>query len=614
MATRGRPKRVVPEKTDAQKWLEKISRAKKVREEWLNSFRVSLGYEYYEGRQRPSWVSEEDWITLNKVYSNLEAILPSLYSVDPYFYIKLKRSFKPDQSIIAKYETKAHIRQAFLNYLKGELRLKAKGRLSIKDAFFQYGIIKVHLSADLQENEKAGNPIIGEDGHPVLDPKTREPQMEPDLIPANKRYRLSRIHPSDFLVDEDAGPDDDDVKWKAHRVKMSLEKAKKDLRFPKEVRDNLKATEIKDEAEKDRENRKKGLASNDAKGKNPDVVVTWEVYDRENSQWFILAEGNEAFLIEPGDIPAGTEQDPFVDLRFTLRDDSWYPIPAVSQWIDPQRDYCQFRSKLHTHLKRFNRKYEMDMSAFDKPEEAAAQLKSGDDGTVLQKSRATGFNAVSPIADAPLDQQLHTALAYLNMDFAEIAVGSNQRNSGQGVDSATEAGIIEKREIIREGDRVALVQDFVIDIGRKTDQLVQAHITEDQAIKVSGPQGEDWQTVRKSDYEEIAGEYEYTVNVGATTPQLPEIERAQWTAFLTLIASAPQLLLSKTLLTETARMFHIENEQLVNELYDLGQKIMDGQVPMPGTQGSAPGSGTPASPMSAMGAGMGMNNVRGGKQ
>lgn len=613
MAKRGRPKKTVPEKTDAQKWLERISRAKKVREEWLKSFRVSLGYEYYEGRQRPSYVPAEEWITLNKIYSNLEAILPSLYSVDPYFYVKLKKSYKPDPGMIAALEVKARIRQAFLNYLKGELRLKQKGRLAIKDAFFQYGVVKIHLAADLEENPAAGEPIIGEDGHPSLSPETREPLMEPDFLPANKAYRLSRIHPSDFLVDEDAGPDDDDVKWKAQRVRMPLEDAKKDKRFPKAVRDDLKATEVKDESEKDREGRKKGLASDEVKAKDADVVVAWEIYDRESNEWLMVAEGNDKeFLIAPEPVPEGTEKDPFVDLRFTLRDDSWYPIPAVTQWLDPQKEYCEVRSKLLTHRKRFNRKYEMDSSKFDKPEEAAAQLRAGDDGTVLIKNQP--MPGVTPIADAPLDMQIHTELAYLNMDFSDMAVGSNQRGSTQGVDSATEAGILEKRALIREGDRVALVQDFVVDIARKLDQLVQAHITGEQAVRVAGPQGEAWVDVRAADYEDIEGEYEYAVNVGATTPQLPEIERSQWTAFLTLVANAPQLLTSKTLLTETARMHHIENEQLVNELFDLGQKMMSGAMPVPGQQGSAPGGGTPASPMAAVGAGEGINNMRGGQQ
>src|SRR4030042_2637411 len=76
----------------AKEWLEKINRAKKVKEEWRKAFRVSMALEYWEGRQRPPNIPESDWITINLFYSNLIAMLPSLYNTDPYFYIKLKRS------------------------------------------------------------------------------------------------------------------------------------------------------------------------------------------------------------------------------------------------------------------------------------------------------------------------------------------------------------------------------------------------------------------------------------------------------------------------------------------------------------------------------------------
>jgi hypothetical protein len=97
--------------------------------------------------------------------------------------------------------------------------------------------------------------------------------------------------------------------------------------------------------------------------------------------------------------------------------------------------------------------------------------------------------------------------------------------------------------------------------------------------------------VRAQDYEGIDGEYEYSVNVGATTPQLPEIERAQWISFLSLLGNAPQLMLSKSLLKRSAEMHHIEDENLVNELFMIGQRMSQGG--MPGAAGSTPGVSSP---------------------
>jgi hypothetical protein len=299
-----------------------------------------------------------------------------------------------------------------------------------------------------------------------------------------------------------------------------------------------------------------------------------------------------------------------VDLRFTSRDDSWYPIPPATQWLDSQREYCEVRSKILKHRKRFNRKYEMYAGAYDDAENAMAKLENGDDGTVLLKSQP--MQSVFPIQDAMLDMQVHTELAYLKNDFGDLAVGANQRGSSQGVDSATEAGILEKRAVVREGDRVALVQDFVVDIGRKLDQCVQGHITRDQAVKVAGPQGEAWITIKQEDYGNIEGEYEYSVNVGATTPQLPEIERAQLMSFMSTWVQAPQLFAAAPTLTKhILESHHIYNEVIIDEIKQIGEMIMQGKLPMPGAQGSAPNTAGTGAAVTG-GTAMGVNNIRGG--
>uniref|UniRef100_A0A6M3K4L2 Putative head tail connector protein n=1 Tax=viral metagenome TaxID=1070528 RepID=A0A6M3K4L2_9ZZZZ len=590
-------------------WLERLERASKVKEQWRDSFRVALGYDFWEGRQRPPNIPASEWVTINLIYSNLMSMLPSLYNNDPYFYVKLKRSHIPNPMSIVLYEKRGKIRQSMINYLKEELNLKTKTRLSIMDAIFQFGVMKVHYETEMVENPDAGQPMvdensqfmIGEDGQVIIEPK---------MIPTNEAYRLTRIHPDDFLVDEDAGPLDEDVTWKAQRIKRNIDDVKKDKRLESSARTKLKATEISDPIQKQREHRKKGTVSSvDSSDKRkPDTVVLWEIYDLKEKRWLVVAEGCEEFMVKPEKLPVGTEDDPFVDLRFTKRDDSWYPLPAVSQWIDPQKEYCELRSKLSVHRKRFNRKYLAVRAMIS--EDEVRKLEIGDDGTICWTEQPG--EVVTPIKDAPLDQNHIQELALLRDELTLLAVGPNQRQSGRGVESATEADIIERRLQVQEGDWIGLVIDFVRDVARKLDQLVQAYITQDQAIKVTGPQGDYWELVSTQDYEAIEGEFEYSVNVGATTPKLPEIERAQWLAFLTLLASAPQLALSKRLLTHQAELHHIDDEILVEEIHQMAVKMMSGQIPMPGTQGSSPG-GPGSAETGPAGMAMGMANFRGGQ-
>lgn len=607
-----KPKRT--QRTEAEELLDRVRRAKKVRENWEEDFRVTVSRDYIEGRQRPPNVPAKDWITLNMIYSVLLSELPSLYQTDPYYYVKLAKTYTVNPMDIALFEKRAQVRQAMLNYLKRECELKDKSRLAIFDAFPAYGIVKVHYQADFIENEREGEIQTDEMGAPVLDDQGF-PIEEPEFILENEQYKITRVHPDDFWVDEDAGPLDENVRLKIHRIKMDYEDFKEDKRYRKEARDKVKPTEEKSQADRDRERRKKGSSltgyNTGAKPKEPEVVVLYEVWDCVNERWCTLADGYEDFVSEWEEIPAGIERDPFVDLRWTKRDDSWYPLPPVSQWIDPQREYNEVRSKMMVHRKRYNRKYTVYSAGLaNDPQTEMSKLITGEDGTCIEVSQP-GIETVLPIKDAPLDQQVHVEYAYLRNDFTDLAVGNNQRGAGAGVDSATEAGIIEKRTVLREGDRVGSVIEFLTRIGRKLDQLVQANITADQAVRVTGADGaQSWMMVKQDSYEKIAGEYEYTIDVGTYTPQLPEIERAQFLGLITALTNAPMMLLSRSMTQRMAKMFHIENEAVVDELMEIGKQWAQGMLPQAG--GSPPGitQNNPATKVG--GAAVGINNIRGG--
>jgi len=314
-------------------------------------------------------------------------------------------------------------------------------------------------------------------------------------------------------------------------------------------------------------------------------------------------------VVKPKSCPKGVEKHPYAFLRFTLRDASPYPIPPVFNMLDPQKEYNLARSRILTHRKRFNRKYEVDVNKLENPDNEISKLEAGDDGTII---RVMAPGAVTPILDAPLDQQTYTEIALLNNDMTELSGTPDNARSIASADSATEASLLDKRLEIREGDRMSMVVDWITEAAKKLDQLVQQHIDRDEAVRITGPQGENWVNVLESDYEAIEGEYEYSVNVGASQPRLPDIERAQWIAFLSqVVIPMPHILTAPNVMKRMAEMFHIEDEAAVEELRQLGLKIMNGQMPMPGGQGGGPSDNPVAAIMGAAG-GAGGGNVNGG--
>jgi len=596
---------------DIQKlWEGRLSRAQKVHEEWAKQFKVEMARQYFAGKQNPGYPQDE-WITINKIYSHLMAQLPTLYSIDPYFYVKVKKSYTPDPDQIAIFEQRGKIRQAMLNYLKGELKLKSKARLSIQDAHFAYGVMKVHYTADEQENAKAGEQILGDDENPLLD-DDGEPLLQPETIPVNKRYNITRTHPDDFIWSGDAGPLEDKWEWVAERVRVSMDEAKQDKRFNKRFLNSIKPRN-KDEDKKGILNKARSFFNGaDEPKKETDVVVYWEIYDIKKQQWLVISEDADGPLIDPSPLPPGTEDHPYGILRFTMQDDSPYPIPPLSQGIDPQKEYNLARSRIMTHRKRFNRKYTI-IRAMLETEDEASKLENGDDGTLIF---ANNHGAVEPIQDAQLDQQSYTEIGMLNNDLVEVLGSPDQSRGIADADSATEASILDNRLEVREGDRLSTVIDFVTDVAKKLDMLIQAHISQDEAVKITGPEGEFWQTVKETDYEQIAGEFEYTVNAGASQPRLPDIERSQWIAFLSqVVIPFPHILTAPSVMKRMAEMFHIEDENALEEFRQLGMKIMSGEMPTPGNQGGGPPGGSAESQTigSALGA-LGGNNNGGGAE
>ena len=560
-------------------WEERIVAAKKAKEDWSQLFRVELARDYFDGRQNPGH-PENEWITVNKIYSHLMAQLPTLYSMDPYFYVKTKKSHYPDPSYIATFDERAKIRQAYLNYLKAELKLKTKARLAIQDAHFAFGVVKVHFKSDEKENPDAGNEILGEDGKPLLD-DSGEALLEPDIIPINERYVLSRLHPDDFIWSSDAGSLDDKWHWVAERICMTRAEAEADKRLNQTILRTVRPSERAED--------RKTLDVFDRKYSDPseEILTFWEIYDLDKKRWLMIAEGADEPLIEPDELPRGVERHPYAVLRFTLRDKSPYPIPPVSQAIDPQREYCTLRSQIMVHRKRFNRKYEVNVNALaGDADDEISKLENGEDGTCI-KTQVTG--AVTAIQDAPLDQMRMAEVGFLDRDMTEIFGSAGESRGIVDAQSATQADIMDKRLQIKEGDKLSIVTDWITEIGEKLDKLVQANISRDEAVRIIGPQGEFWQLVRVDDYAELNGEFEYSVNVGSTFPQLPQIERAQWLSFLQVLVQFPHLLMQKHLMKRMAEMHHIEDEAMLEELYTLGRQIMGGQLPMPGAKGSQPG-------------------------
>jgi hypothetical protein len=612
---KGKKEEKAKEKPDEvqKKWMQRIDFAKKCNKQWKDDFKVDLGRQYYYGQQIPPGENSNEFIAVNKIYAHVQTQLPSLYSIDPYYYVKLKQSYKPED--LAAYEDNARLRQAALNYYKVELKLKEKARLGILDAEFAYGVLKTRYCFEEKEHEKAGQTIIGEESGKILK-DGEKPLTYPETVPVNERFEIIRVQPDDFVWGDDSGPLDYSWPFIAERIRMTREQAEADKSLDQKI---VKATKgFKDKADQKDETPTFWQKVSDAFGGDKDsgteILIFWEVYDLQHKQWLKILENANAPVMEPAKLPKGVDRHPYSILRFALTHDGPYPIPPVSQALDPQKEYNLARSRILKHRKRFNRKYEVVANNLVNPDVDMGKLETGEDGTLIQVNAA---GTVTPIQDAQLDGQSYQELALLNNDMVEIFGTPNNARGVSDTDSATEASLQDKYLGIREGDKLSMVTDWLIDVGQKLDMLLQAHMDKEMSVKVLGPRGAEWFDISPDAYQEIEGEYEYSVAVGATKPRIPEMQRAQWLAFMQLVTQMPHILTAPNFMKRMAEMHGIEDEAALEEMRQIGLKIMNGQMPMPGGGGSQAGAAEQNPIAAVLGTAlgpMGGNNNGGGSE
>jgi hypothetical protein len=571
-----------PDETEQEKqskWQQKISDAKDKKDEWKELFQVDKGIAYFEGRQRENDIGGSEWVSINKVYAHLQAQLPVLYGIDPYFYVKVKRMYDPTGIEVA--ELRARVRQAYLNYVKESTKLKDHARLGIQDAQFSFGILKIKFNADLVDNPDAKRPITGDDGEEILG-EDGQTIINPDQIPINERYSVTRVDPDKFFFDPNAGPLPDTWSWIAEEITMTREEVRE--KYGEDVLDMIGTKGAKKSDAKDK---KKVSFFSQWQEDEDDIFTFYEVYDLKENVWFVMADGAEELIEEEKPLPPGVVGHPYAILRFVLRSKSAYPLPPVSQAIDPQCEYNKVRNRTLTHHKRYTRKYEVFAAGLEDPIESELEkLIIGQDGACIRTK--TPGQVVKPIPDAPMNPQNYADIALLNNDIIEIFGVPDEARGINSADSATAAALLNKRLNIREGDKLSIVRDWIIEVAKKIDNLVAANISQDEAVKIAGPEGEAWEMVRVIDYDSIQGDFEYSIDIGATTPRIPDIERAQFMSVIQTFAQFPQMLLSQRLTEKVFKLFEIQDQIMIQELMQIGRAMMQGQLPPP-SGSNAPG-------------------------
>ena len=592
-----------------RRWKHRISCARKLRKDWEHDFQVEKCEQFYLGKQQkglPAGVK-----TINHFIATINTTIPGLLFDSPRFLARPKPGHMAPSS-----KEEAKIAEGVLDSIaKQDGNLENAAHLALLQNFWRIGVIKCIYDPSLEPNPNAGKPVFETDasGNVIFDPNTQAPMtmadpitgeemLEPDQVMSDETYRWEWVDSRNMLLPDD-GPDMKKWRWLGEEIEVELDEAKEDERFPAHLRARFKDSGKKVEDADGYAND----GNEDTEGYEACFRYV-ECYDLKKKRWYILADGsdiNEFLLEEP--LPEGIEDHPYAILPGWLintgPEPSPWPLPYTNPWLYLQEEYNIRRLQMMEGAKRSARKVLYEKGMFEDSDEALKALQSNQD---MQGVMVTDINRPpAPMAENSLNASITNDVPALLMDWRIVTGQTGMKMGVADADTATEATFVERASNLRDTELQKSVGRWLKTAGQKMWQLVKATLTLKMFIKLRGMDDQSIQRFMQSRYgippealamfpalasqivqkfgdetiepisrEDLTFEVDIDIVPGSTKPRNLTVERQQWLEFLSLVATNPQLALSRTLLEETAAKYDFIDPAMVEEVHAMAMMMI----------------------------------------
>lgn len=611
----GRPRKVdaptSPDdtRTDWERWDSRVQHARSLRKEWVETFKVREGEDFYLGRQ---WSDTDNALVFNHFFATIKTILPNLLFRQPMFYVRAKPN-----ATSPNVERNSQVGEGVLNAVGSQDdHLASASKLAVLQSFFRLGCLKVCYDNTLEPNPQKGDPVwqVGLDGKIVYDPtgnpmqardpRTGAPMVEPDEVMSDEVYRYRWVD-ARFLLLPDEGPDQDQWTWMGEEITVPLADAKKDERFP-----SAKRTQFRSNVSEDEPMLTPSTRRTVGNGPASERFRYIEVYDIREKRVLRWAEGQvfEREFLSDEPIQDGIEDHPYSLLLYNPiqgEKPSPWPIPLVYNWRDVQREYNIKRQQITEGGKRSARKVFITPGMFADEDEAKKALQSPLD---METATVNDLNIIPQMANVPpLSADLYRDVQLLQQDWQIISGSTGARMSNPTSDTATEAMFTERAANLRDADLQGAVAAWLTIAGKKMWQLIKQTLTLEIEAKLRGLDDtqfmkyvqaytgvdissamalpgmkdafrekygqESWMRVTR---DQLIFEADISIVPGSQRPQTLDAERRSAFEFLQVIGTSPQLAMSKLLLQWIASKFDPPiPAAVVEELNLLAQRMVE---------------------------------------
>ena len=524
---------------DAEKKSETSSKKHRQRVENAVKWRADAGYDLKWAKFLKLYASQyeyeelsgyEDVIAPNLVFSTVNIIVPSVVVNYPKITVTARK---------AEDEQAAATVEAMCNYNWQRYNVHEELKLVIRDfVLFGHGIAKVTWVLREEEVEMDRDEYAAGVQQALLEVQQGRAQAETNGLgvtfpsddevagaaPTTKvvvtadHPSVERISPFDIYVDPDS-PRFKTARWIAQRMYVPIEVARENEDWDKRARKKLKPTAMS-EAKRDQKTEFDG----EVRGKEAEFVVVWEYYDLVNKEMCVFAEGCDEFLVEPDESPLPFAH-PFVFALNYIIPEKLYPLGDVESVVPLQMELALTRTQMINDRKRFRRMYMYKPDEIG-PDGLEALLSADDNAMIPVDYDGPLSDVIAPVTTTALPPEFYNQTAMI-MDDVNLTTGVNEYQRGTMSEirrTATEANMIQDMANARSADKLALVEQTISELARRTVQLAQEFLTTEQIARVVGEDGAAMWTPYTT--EDIQGEFDFQVEAGSTRP-LNESQKRQ---------------------------------------------------------------------------------------
>lgn len=479
-----------PKRITASKWMGRIKRALKFRDQVRDDQNWKRIHDEYKGKYKINSGGVNS-PPINLVYGYVETAIPRIYFRDPHMSINPKGS----QSVLG-----AKILEMSVGYIFRELNLKLQVLRTLKDAFLVgHGWLKFGYIGTMGQTE------------------CEAPEETSEYIKDEEIF-VSYVPYEDVVFDVTLSQDPPhDCRWLAHRIIRPLADVKADPKYTNtgRLRGNVSIRDSRGEKVDD------ALKDSDL-----DLLEFWEVHDKDTNMIYVVCDGTDKYLRES---PNAYEMKgfPFSMLKFNGVPGEPYPLSDIFVIEAQILERVKLRAAQINHIKRWSRQLSVEEGAMTKEEMEKFAL--GVDGTVTERKR--GSQPPAPIQYADIQRESFQIDSLIQQDI-DAVIGQNETERGGTAKTDTNTKFeLQSQQAgtsVRQASRQDTLEDFLEEVTMKVISLIKQFQTTPRYVRITGMAPEQiaqafpgLQMDETGIYftrDNIQGEYDCEAKAGSTLP------------------------------------------------------------------------------------------------